>query len=142
MEVSQLFLSETVDFSFCQSCPLHVLLTEQCYTFFSSLTFNRFRLSLLPVSMSEDHEGWVYYFISCNGNHLLCSSISLRLSYLVNNILKNVLINVCYSLPRCGGIQESLIRILLGIDILQVSIFAACFLFFSHSNVMIKTKIQ
>ena len=81
-------------------------------------------------------------FISCNGNHLLCSSISLRLSYLVNNILKNVLINVCYSLPRYGGIQESLIRILLGIDILQVSFFAACFLFFSHSNVMIKTKIQ
>ena len=80
--------------------------------------------------------------ISCNRNHLLCSSISLRLSYLVNNILKNVLINVCYSLPRYGGIQESLIRILLGIDILQVSFFAACFLFFSHSNVMIKTKIQ
>ena len=30
---------------------------------FSSLTFNRFRLSLLPVSMSEDHEGWVYLFL-------------------------------------------------------------------------------
>ena len=66
-------------------------------------------------------------FISFNGNHLLCSSISLKLSYLVNNILKNVLINVCYSLPRYGGIQESLIRILLGIDILQVSFFAAFF---------------
>ena len=66
VEVSQLlFLSEIVDISFCQSCPLHVhvLLTEQCYTFFSSLTFNRFRLSLLPVSMSEDHEGWVYLFL-------------------------------------------------------------------------------
>ena len=27
------------------------------------LTFNRFRLSLLPVSMSEDHEGYVYLFL-------------------------------------------------------------------------------
>ena len=36
VEVSQLFLSEIVDFSFCRSCSLHVhvLLTEQFYTFF------------------------------------------------------------------------------------------------------------
>ena len=32
----------------------------------------------------------VCIFISCNGNHLLCSSILLRLTFLVDNILKNV----------------------------------------------------
>ncbi len=40
-----------------KTCTVAVTFSEVNLAFFS---FNRFRLSLLPVSMSEDNEGLVY----------------------------------------------------------------------------------
>ena len=53
-----------------------------------------FNLQQIPFKFTSSfhvRRPWgVGLFISCYGNHLLCSSILLRLTFLVNNILKNV----------------------------------------------------